>query len=149
MPDARLATFLTYDQDDIGVDGAAWTGTVCYEPRDNRTSIIEFYKRSNAQAGRILAHEIGHNLNMGHDFISYNADGSKNIRTCDIGGDTCTDVGGVMDYNQTSWTKWSCCSKSDFKKLFDENDPFCIPEPGKDHRGLNSERSVIYWTSIV
>ena len=42
-----------------------------------------------------IAHEIGHNLNMEHDFIDPNPGAT---RTCTTDGSSCTDIGGVMDY---------------------------------------------------
>ena len=44
-----------------------------------------------------IAHEIGHNLNMRHDF-SNGVPG--NTRFCDTDGSSCTNDGGVMDYYQ-------------------------------------------------
>jgi hypothetical protein len=41
-----------------------------------------------------IAHEIGHNLNMEHDFDP----SPGNTRTCTTDGSSCTDIGGVMDY---------------------------------------------------
>ena len=42
-----------------------------------------------------IAHEIGHNLNMAHDFIDPTPGAT---RTCTTDGSSCTDIGGVMDY---------------------------------------------------
>ena len=42
-----------------------------------------------------IAHEIGHNLNMKHDFIDPTP---GDTRTCTTDGSSCTDIGGVMDY---------------------------------------------------
>ena len=41
-----------------------------------------------------IAHEIGHNLGMAHDFNGK----QENTRTCTTDGSSCTDIGGVMDY---------------------------------------------------
>ena len=41
-----------------------------------------------------IAHEIGHNLNMAHDFDT----SPGNTRTCTTDGSSCTDIGGIMDY---------------------------------------------------
>ena len=41
-----------------------------------------------------IAHEIGHNLNMEHDFDPNPGDS----RTCTTDGSSCTNIGGVMDY---------------------------------------------------
>ena len=47
-----------------------------------------------------IAHEIGHNLNMAHDFIDPNPGAT---RTCTTDGSSCTDIGGVMDYFGVSY----------------------------------------------
>ena len=41
-----------------------------------------------------IAHEIGHNLNMAHDFIDPNPGAT---RTCTTDGSSCTGIGGVLD----------------------------------------------------
>ena len=41
-----------------------------------------------------IAHEIGHNLNMEHDFDPSPGD----TRECTTDGSSCTGIGGVMDY---------------------------------------------------
>ena len=41
-----------------------------------------------------IAHEIGHNLNMKHDFNTNPGD----TRTCTTDGSSCTNIGGIMDY---------------------------------------------------
>ena len=46
-----------------------------------------------------MAHEIGHNLNMGHDFLG--SPGTK--RTCVTDGSKCTGINSVMDYYQVSY----------------------------------------------
>jgi hypothetical protein len=54
-----------------------------------------------------MAHELGHNLGMNHDFIDpYTT--PKNIRR-NSAGNTCTDVNGVMDY-YVIIQKWTTCS---------------------------------------
>ena len=47
-----------------------------------------------------IAHEIGHNLNVAHDFIN---ETPGNTRTCTTDGSSCTDIGGVMDYFGVSY----------------------------------------------
>ena len=61
--------FMTYQNDEAGLVGLAWVATVCRENMTFRTSINEYFV-SDAATGQIVAHEIGHNLNMLHDFMN-------------------------------------------------------------------------------
>ena len=45
-----------------------------------------------------IAHEIGHNLNMKHDFLDDDYDTFGDNRACATDGSSCTGIGGVMDY---------------------------------------------------
>lgn len=129
LPPANLQVYFTYDNNLGGVSGVAWLGTACDTSRNERVSINEYFYDA-AQTGQTVAHEIGHNLNMQHDFIS-NSDQTTSDRFCDIGGTKCTGLGGVMDYYQKNYTRWSCCSQSDFKKLYDSTNPFCLSVTSK------------------
>ena len=59
---------------------------------------------------QILAHEVGHNLGMEHDFV-----GAPGNNRYDSQGRLCTGIGGVMDYYGEVF-QWSTCSIEDFNK---------------------------------
>jgi len=109
-------TFVLFsDQSDAGgTIGIAWVGTVCASQNNlgYRTNINEYFQ-SDSRTAQIVVHEIGHNLNMGHDF---NQDGSDRF-TDD--NQACTNIGGYMDYVSNP-DKWSPCSVQDLEDLYND-----------------------------
>lgn len=77
---------------------------------------------------QILAHELGHNLGMNHDFIDPYTSPKTIFR--DASGNTCTDVNGVMDYYVTV-QKWTTCSVERFTQHYNaivsSQGTFCMP----------------------
>ena len=67
-------------------------------------------------------HEIGHNLNMDHDFERISYDGKKTPRYADEAGAACTDVDGYMDY-YVNPNKWSPCSVDDITQYYNQIGP--------------------------
>ena len=76
---------------------------------------------------QMLAHEIGHNAGMKHDFEQ----SRRNIRYDSL-GKRCTDIGSIMDYFQKR-TKWSTCSNEDFQESYHG----CLEPKGK---GVDNEK---------
>ena len=101
---ADLMVYWGYDQksDPNGGGGIAYLGTVCMPSSYNgQKSSINEWQRLYSEAGILIAHEIGHNMGMYHDF-----DAKHKGKGCDKKG--------VMSYEGTL-NKWTTCSKSDFQ----------------------------------
>lgn len=105
---ANLWVFLTGLPDPKGPIGWAPIATVCDTDTDRRNSI-------NAIHGGILgtsmtvAHEVGHNLGMAHDFVKKN-----NPRY--FKGESC-DHKGLMSYGSKPHV-WSKCSRNDLMAIY-------------------------------
>jgi len=124
--------YVTYQNSASGIVGMAWVGTTCSIYQFYRSNINEWF-RTDTIAAQIIAHEIGHNLGMYHDF------GSSTSVPRYYNGQACTNIGGYMDYT-TSPTRWSPCSVGDFTNYYNyvnsrrPNDgvrpssPFCLKE---------------------
>jgi len=87
--------------------GIAYVGTVCRSTRSSRVSINRYgiagsEKNKVLYTAETIAHEMGHNLGMSHDF------GRKDSR-----GKSCY---GYMDYKDDT-NYWSKCSVEDFTKV--------------------------------
>lgn len=71
---------------------------------------------------------------MEHDF-NVDADGNiidTPVKTCSIKtapDNVCQNVNGILDYNQATVDKWSCCSQEDFLTLYRmDHTNFCLAE---------------------
>jgi len=117
--DADNYHYFAYDNKD-GVSGRAYTGGLCSTSRRWRTGISEWIKSRNGihysenQCVLTFAHELGHALNMPHDFVQELGPG--NCLT-DRNGNGCCEKGTVMDYFQKHVNHWSTCSKEAMNRL--------------------------------
>ena len=88
--------------------GIAYVGVVCDAPWAKKyKQSINNYGTSHSAMGELLAHEIGHNLGMSHDFATkHGGDGTSGS------GGPC-DGEGFMSYGNHK-SQWSECSVKDF-----------------------------------
>jgi hypothetical protein len=83
-----------------GVGGVAYRGGLCSKFGVNLNEI----QRDTSSSGFVLAHELGHNFGMRHDFDSGHG-----------GSDGPCNKKGIMSYGSYSFNQWSTCSKSDWE----------------------------------
>merc|ERR1712038_1212110 len=99
---ADLMVYLGYESNYVGTVGIAWTKVVCiHTTGDKYKSSINEWRKTHAEAGHLIAHEMGHNLGMAHDFIA-----AHKAAGCDGTG--------IMSYGDPP-NQWSTCSVKDMQ----------------------------------
>lgn len=78
----------------------------------------------------LLAHEMGHTMDMEHDFPK--AQKSDHEIKYSKSGQKCSNINAIMDYYQPNYMKWSTCSKEDIHDYYNKQKKkwgsFCLEE---------------------
>ncbi|XP_067933308.1 disintegrin and metalloproteinase domain-containing protein 12-like [Watersipora subatra] len=134
---AQLFSALNFTGSTIG---KGFTGTICMHTDSGGVTYDE-YANIYARAASTMAHELGHNLNMGHSNTEEIINGTK--CECDYPGDP--DFHPCLMYSYTRTyklaTKWSECTKDQLSKDLERNLGDCLTN--EPEQALKLENSAI------
>jgi len=107
--DSKVDLYVAFGKDSeyYGTVGLAWVGGACN--KFIKTSFNE-YRNTPSESAMVVAHEMGHNFGMSHDFDEKH------------GGDAGACNGqGIMSYGDAP-SKWSSCSVNDFTGYYNSQE---------------------------
>merc|ERR1712051_490124 len=105
---ANLHVFLCKDPQFYGVIGLAWVGTMCKTSWAGYNAGVNEKRENVLATSEVVAHEMGHNMGMLHDF---DEDHGGSNGPCDGTG--------IMSYGSAP-NVWSTCSRADFLALYNQ-----------------------------
>ena len=126
-----------FDYPEAEVSGIAWNGALCNPQEPNSEdnsgpySLTTVYSNSQTDlmTGDTLAHELAHNLGVGHDFENPHPENKNNMqkqRTRSCGPGVGEPGGALMNSERQMNSTWSECTREDFMNYFQSRQPFCL-----------------------